>query len=100
MSDWRKSPPGRMLQESLLGRDFVEFSSHSLSRMRERGIAEEDVIAAIENPTRRNLPTQEGRRRVRKNRSSTTAVDVVYIVDDDRISVITAMLITIPRKKS
>jgi hypothetical protein len=82
---------GKLIRVKLKGKGLVEICSHALNRMKERGISIDEVIRAIRKPTRTGLPTAAPRHRVRKHRSPTEAIDVVYEIEDDRIIVVTAI---------
>jgi hypothetical protein len=84
---------GKLIHVKLKGKLLLEICSHALERMKERGISVDEVIRAIRKPTRTGLPTPPPRRRVRKQRSRSEAVDVVYEMETDRIIVVTAILI-------
>jgi hypothetical protein len=81
----------RLIFEEVLGFSKLEIVGHALSRMKERGVTTDEVIDTIRTPDRGGLPTQKGRKRVRKNRSAVAAVDVVYEELRDRIRVITVI---------
>lgn len=85
MPHFRRSPPGLMLKERLLGYDTVEFIRHALTRMSQRNISREDVYRTIRKPDETGLPTAPGRQRVRWNKSVNFSIDVVYELLDDRI---------------
>jgi len=91
----RSRPPERetslVFQESVLGFEMVEIVGHALERMKERGISTEDVIATLKDPDETGLPTQPGRKRVRRNKTSGSAIEVAYEEYQDRIRVITVM---------
>ena len=62
---------------------------HARQRQSERLVSLDDVIAAIEYPSRRGLPTQPGRKRVARTERG-REVHVVYEeADDGTITVIT-----------
>ena len=87
---WKKRR-GLLLTVEVLGRPKIEFFSHALDRLIQRGIKRDDIIEAIRNPTSTGHPTQPGRKRIRKSLvGSGQVIDVVY--DEklpDRIRVIT-----------
>jgi Domain of unknown function (DUF4258) len=91
MSGWREfdEPSKVVLVDDLLGKSQVEFIYHALDQMRIRRISEAQVLAVIRHPTETGLPTQERRERVRKLKTPTRAIDVVYELLEDRIRVIT-----------
>jgi hypothetical protein len=80
-----------VFRESVLGFEMVEIVGHALERMKERGISTEEVIATLKNPDETGLPTQAGRKRVRRNKTSGSAIEVAYEEYKDRIRVITVM---------
>ena len=73
----RRSRPGKVIPAKIAGHTHVMFCRHALDRMIQRRVTEKEVLDAIRKPTKSGLPTQPGRQRVRKTRSSTEAVDVV-----------------------
>jgi len=91
--DWKNSPPGKIVHLDILGKPQIEFPRHALDRMSERGVTEEEVLDAILKPDGRGLPTRKGRHRVRKQRNSRIAVDVVYETLPDRVRVITIITV-------
>ena len=74
---FRSVRAGKVIQAKIAGHTQVVFCRHALDRMAQRGVTEKEVLAAIRKPTKTGLPSQPGRQRVRKNRNSTEAVDVV-----------------------
>lgn len=75
---WQADIPGKIISQKVAGFDKIEITGHALKQMRIRGISEAMVLQALRRPTRRGLRTQPGRKRVRKNRGTYKAVDVVY----------------------
>lgn len=88
---FRRRRPGKIVQKRACGCDEIEFSRHALDRMRQRGVSENEVINAIRRPTRTGLPTPPGRERVRKNRRSSGAVDIVYVKKGKRLVIVTVI---------
>jgi hypothetical protein len=86
-----RSREGKTIEYGLLGKKYVEFTSHAIDRMKQRAVSETEVLSAIESPDG-NLPsTNRARRRVRKFRQSGGAYDVVYELRQDRIGIITVI---------
>ncbi len=84
----------RVLHVPVLGYRQLELVKHAQDRMRQRGISVQDVLQTLRHPDVTGLPTEAGRKRVRKNRSRHHAVDVVYDELADRVRVITVIRIT------
>ena len=95
----RESAPSVIVKATVKGVEYVEFCRHALDQMNVRGITIDEAIQAIRKPTRRIAQTQPGRTRVRKHRSSTEAVDVVYETFPDRLIVVTAIALTVPKRR-
>ena len=87
-------PRGRLIKKAMLGKDQVEISSHTLDRMKQRRITENQVLEALRNPSETGLNTSAGRHRVRRRLHHGRAIDVVYEIEPDRILVVTAMRTT------
>ena len=68
----------------------IEFTGNALYYMKRRGISKHDVLTAIRAPDEEGLPTEEDRKRVRRNQNQREAIDVVYDTLEDRVRVITA----------
>ena len=83
---------GRIVTVSILGRGKIEFGSHALQQMQIRGVSQAEVLKALRRPTATGLPTQPGRKRVRKNVGNIKAIDVVYEELDDRLRIITVIV--------
>lgn len=82
---------GKVIEvKELLGKTKVEFCKHAIEQMGIRNITEKEVVATIRNPDKIGLPTQSGRFRVRKFKRPRFATDVVYIIEPDRVVVVTA----------
>lgn len=92
----RESRKGKEVAIKLLGFTKVYFIHHAMVRMKERGITEAEVFAAIEQPDETGLKTDPPRKRVRKRRNAQTSVDVVYELAKDGLRVITAMVFRNP----
>ena len=90
---FRRSLPGKVISAKIAGHSEVAFCRHALDRMAQRRVTEKEVLDAIRKPTKSGLPTQPGRQRVRKNRSSTEAVDVVYVSIGTTIMVVTVIVL-------
>jgi Domain of unknown function (DUF4258) len=90
-ANFKKAKPGLILFVEVLGRPQIEFVRHALDQMNRRRISRDQVIDAINDPTRTGLPTERGRERVRREfPGSGKVIDVVYQEMADRIRVITA----------
>ena len=85
----RKRAPGKLLRIAIGTFKRLEFGRHCLDRMDQRGITQEEVLEAIQNPDEDGLKTQPGRKRVRKFKKGGEAVDVVYKEIQDKILVVT-----------
>ena len=88
-----KKEHGRLVKATVGKFNLIEICNHALDRMKGRGVSQDEVIKTLRSPTRKGVPTQPGRKRVRKNRRSSEAVDVVYKEGDDRLVVITVIVI-------
>jgi hypothetical protein len=81
---------GLLLRIPVLSYNAIEFFPHAMDRVKQRGITRDEVIEAINNPTSSDLPTQAGRKRVRRVfGKSGKAIDVIYDELPDRVRVIT-----------
>lgn len=76
------------------GKNLVAFDEHSIQRMEERGITEEQVLATLRAPDIAGLRADPGRLRVRRHYGLHASVDVVYEEEPTRILVITAIRVT------
>ncbi len=72
------SESGKEVVRSVLGFEKVWFTGHALGRMKERHVTQEEVFSVLEHPTRKGLTTRRGRFRWRKQRTTRSAVDVVF----------------------
>jgi hypothetical protein len=80
-----------LLTIRVLGYDKIEFWWHALDQMATRSITRDEVIEALDHPTKKGLPTRPGRKHIRKAFPSTgRIIDVVYNEKPDRVRVITA----------
>lgn len=77
----------------ILGFSKIEFTKHCLQQMRDRGISEVEVLRVLSRPQRKGLPTKGRRDRWRRHRGIKRATDVVFEKLDDRIRVITAIVV-------
>lgn len=87
---------GKVVKKALLGKDLVEFTPHALDQMDIRSVTEKQVFLVIEEPQVTDLtvnPPNRRRKRVRREISKYSALDVVYEVKSDRVAIITAMKI-------
>ena len=66
--------------------------------MKIRGLTRDEVLRTIREPEVTGLPTQSGRHRHRRYRSEKRAVDVIFEDGDDRVVVVTAMIVTLRTK--
>lgn len=79
-----------VLKIPVLGYNTLEIFPHASDRMKQRGITRDEVVDTINNPTTTGLPTQAGRKRVRREfTASSKVIDVVYDELVDRVRVIT-----------
>ena len=81
------------VSEPILGFDRVWFTNHSLVRMKERGVSQEDVFSVLRSPDLRGLPTERGRKRCDKSRPYRGDLDVVFIQYSDCPCVITVIVL-------
>jgi hypothetical protein len=79
----------KLLREAVGTFALVEVTAHALEQMQIRDITETDVLQALRRPDKDGLPTQPGRKHVRRNKTARVAIDVVYEELPDRIRVIT-----------
>ena len=91
---------GKVCRCSIRGREILEFSYHALYQMRDRGLTEEQVIQVIREPEETGLPTPGNRYRFRRYKTPRKAVDVVFEESHDRVIVVTAMKVTLNKKRS
>jgi hypothetical protein len=80
----------RVIDEQVLGCKTIAFDEHALTRMGERGVAEDQVIDVLRNPEQTGLPTQPNRFRYRKGLGG-RSIDVVLEHDPTQIVVITVL---------
>ena len=91
--------PGVVVEcELLRGYTKVEFSIHALEQMKIRGLTRDEVLKTIREPQKTGLPTQPKRQRFRRYRRENRATDVVFEEWDDRIIVVTAMIVSLRKK--
>jgi hypothetical protein len=91
------------LEHPILGFTWLEFTGHAIAQMKIRRITIKDVITTLESPSATDLPTQDGRKRYRRNKTFALAIDVVFEEWTDRITIITAIAVTrriVERKKN
>lgn len=50
-----------VVHESLFGCKSVAFDGHAVTRMAERGVAEDEVVEVLQNVDRTGVPTQPNR---------------------------------------
>ena len=83
----------KVVNRSLLGKPQVEFSSHAVLQMKRRGIAESQVYLVIEEPTEADLKVSgpPGRKRVRRDWTGNSYLEVIYTTRPDRVIIVTAM---------
>lgn len=68
----------------------VEFVAHALDRMALRSVSENDVLTALRNPTKRELPADVPHKRIAWKKSKARTLSVVYDeVGATRLRVIT-----------
>jgi len=80
----------RIVQETVLGCRCVAFDEHAITRMYERNVSEDEVLAVLKTPDQTGLPTQPSRFRYRKKIVG-RSVDVVFEQDPTQIIVITVI---------
>jgi Domain of unknown function (DUF4258) len=85
---------GIVLNYKLRGKELVELTTHVLARMKQRGISQQDVLNAIEKPTKSVPQTQVGGLRFRWQKTARTFIDVIFEDGKDRVIVITAVKIS------
>lgn len=78
------------LDPPILGKSKIEYVGHALDQMKIRGITKTLVEKALRMPDVTGLKTVSGRRRVRAKSSKQRELDVIYMVQVDRILVITS----------
>ncbi len=84
--------PPLVVEVEARDRPRVEIIPHALERMRQRGIATDEVIDALRNPDEEGLPADPPRLRVRRLLQG-AALDVIFEELPDRIRVITTMIV-------
>jgi hypothetical protein len=84
----------RVIQGTVTGFDYVELTGHAVEQMAIRGLSDTDVLDTLRQPDEEGLPTEPGRKRVRRNKTTRMAVDVVYQEIGHHIRVITVIKIT------
>lgn len=89
---------GLVIDCELRGFSKVEFFDHALAQMKIRGLTQSEVLETIRNPDATGLPTQTNRFRFRKYRGQKRAVDVVFEEWNDRLVVVTAMIVSLKTK--
>ncbi len=96
--EFGEGKPGLIVECELRGFSKVEFSDHSLSQMKIRGLTRDEVLEIIRNPEVTDLPTQPDRFRFRRFRGNNRAVDVVFEEWADRLVIVTAMIVSLRTK--
>ena len=86
---------GKIISDEIDGHTQVVLTNHCLERMRDRGVSQQEVIKALRKPTK-SLPAFDGKLNVRKNRTDTEFVDVVYCSEGKSLVVVTVIVV---RKK-
>ena len=61
--------------------------------MKQREVSRLEVYETLENPTRTGLRTQPGRKRVRRERTERTSIDVIYEEFPQTIRIVTVMVL-------
>ena len=79
-----------VIQESALGCHSVAFDEHAVTRMAERNVSEDEILAVLRTPDQTGLKTQVNRFRYRKVLAG-RRVDVVFEHDPTQIVVITVI---------
>jgi hypothetical protein len=93
VSNETRQEPGEEVTYSVLGFDKVWFTRHAIKRMKQRKVSRKEVFSVLEKPTQKGLRTQPGRHRWRKHRTSRLAVDVVFEKWDDKLCIVTVIVI-------
>ena len=78
--------PGKLVARQVLNFKKVWFTSHALDRMKQRGVAEKEVFAVLDNPDKKALPTEPRRFRWRKG-----GVDVIFEKWKEKLAIITVI---------
>lgn len=84
--------PPRLIKVQIGRFPGIELCPHAIDRMNERGVSDAEVIEAIRQPMRKGLPTQPGRKHVRRRRPKGGFVHVVYKELPSHILVITVIV--------
>lgn len=85
----------RVVEKPILGYGNVWFTTHADVQMKVRGVKDEEVFSVIRSPTRKNLPTQPGRKRYRRNKSNYKAIDVVFEEWEQENALVIVTVITV-----
>lgn len=93
----RRGQPGRVIRKRVGGKSYVYLTRHAMNRMKQRRIAESEVMRTIDSPDQTGLPVPKFRSRKRNMwyRSDRTAVHVIFEEMDDHIRVITVYDVTV-----
>ena len=75
------------------GFPVVELSGHALRQMAIRDITKDQVLDTMRHPDQTGLPTEQGRHRFRKHKTTRVSIDVVFQEQPAHILVITAIKI-------
>lgn len=91
----------RVVERSVLGYDSVWFTMHADVQMKIRGVSDEEVFSVLRSPTRKNLRTQPGRQRYRRNKSNYKAIDVVFEEwpQENILVIVTVITVELQRRK-
>jgi len=91
--------PGIVIDcEPLRGFTKVEFTTHAIEQMKIRNLTRDEVLKTIRDPQETGLRTQANRQRFRRYRSKKRALDVIFEEHEDRIIVVTAMIVSLRGK--
>ncbi|SRR6266511_2786001 len=79
-----------VLPEQARGKNLVELTGHAQDRMELREVSQQDVLDTLRHASI-SIPTQEGRIRLRWQKTPRTSIDVVFDELRDRVRVITVI---------
>src|SRR5206468_1359671 len=85
---------GRIIPARVGNFERVAFCAHALDRMRQRRVSEAEVLRTLREPDETGLPTQVGRKHVRRYRTDRVAIDVIYQEYSDHLVVVTVIKLT------
>ncbi len=76
----------------ILGYEFVEFTTHVLDRMDQRGVTEEDILKVLSLNKQVPGPQPPRRTRIRWHKTAKMCVDVVYEKQKEVLGIITVVV--------